>query len=531
MPSESQTIRVIFGGGWATDFGAAADVGAQADGSLTVPFMHTVENAEYLLDGGLRKIGGASRLNSSVVESGANWTGIFDYWRQGTSGSPVQKRVGFIGTKVYKDDADGTWDEIKSGLQDDAVPAFFVFEDKLILATDNNTDVPMSWDQTTFQNLAGSPPNFAFGQTHKNRAWAAGIDATASRLHYSALLDAEDWTGSGSGNIDIDPEDGDIITGIASFKNDLWVFKGPSFGSIHRITGSSPTGSDAFARTTFARGIPCATHNTIFHFKDDLGFMSQAGTIHSLKATAAFGDFNEAAISLPINGWLQDHITKSSIEKCWAASWQPQSKVLFTVPIDGATAPNRVVMMDHRFDPPRWSLLLAYDDAGCLAQIRDPNNETRRKMYGGHADGFVRELFTEDRVYDTSEAIDFRIQLPQLNFLTPSFLKTLIAAGLGIVPQGDYNITLELQRDEETAVTQTFAQAGSDVLGTAAANQFTLDTSTLAGAGFVEKFEMMNDVGPFRSIRLAVFQQGVSQKAEVHALTLKIDLESETMEA
>ena len=78
MPSASQTIRVIFGGGWATDFGAAADVGAAEDGRLVLPFMSAVENAEYLLDGGLRKIGGASKLNSAVVESGQDWTGIFD---------------------------------------------------------------------------------------------------------------------------------------------------------------------------------------------------------------------------------------------------------------------------------------------------------------------------------------------------------------------------------------------------------------------------------------------------------------------
>lgn len=530
MASKSQTIRIMFAGGWATDFGGGADVGASADGTLRVPFLLELENGEYLLDGGVRKVGGQSKLNSSAVESGAAWTGIFDYWRQGTSGTPVQKRVGFIGTKVYKDDADGTWDEIKSGLQSGAVPSFFLFDDILILSTDDSTDVPMSWDQTTFQNLAGSPPNFAFGTAHKNRAWAAGVDANPSRLYYSVLLDPEDWSGTGSGNIDIDPDDGDRITGIASFKNDLWIFKGPNKGSIHRITGSSPTGDEAFARTTFARGIPCAGHNTIFHFHDDLGFMSQAGTVHSLKATAAFGDFNEAAISLPINRWLDQHVTKSVISKVWAASLQPQSLVAFAIPTDGATTPNRVVVLDHRFDPPRWAYLPAYDNVISIAQVRDPDNQGRRYLYAGCDDGFVRKLFTEDRAIDDTTAIQFRAGLPQLNFLTPTFQKTVIAAGLGIAPQGDFDITLELQRDEETAQTLTFDQAGSDVLGPAAANQFTLDTSTLAGAGFVEKFDMANDVGPFRSLRLAVFQNGLLERAEVHGISLKIDLESESME-
>ena len=152
-------------------------------------------------------------------------------------------------------------------------------------------DVPRSWDQTTAQNLAGTPPRFSFGVSHKNRAWAAGVYATPSRLHYSANVDPEDWIGAGSGSIDIDPNDGDMITGLVSHKDELFVFKGPNKGSIHRIIGSSPTGSDAFSRKNFVKGLGACWHNAIFPFGDDIGFVSQYGSVHSLSATAAYGTF------------------------------------------------------------------------------------------------------------------------------------------------------------------------------------------------------------------------------------------------
>jgi hypothetical protein len=76
-------------------------------------------------------------------------------------------------------------------------------------------------------------------------ALGGGRATNPSRLYYSANVDPEDWVGVGSGSIDIDINDGDMITGIASYQDNLFVFKGPNKGSIHRITGSSPTGSDA----------------------------------------------------------------------------------------------------------------------------------------------------------------------------------------------------------------------------------------------------------------------------------------------
>ena len=286
MPAaKTQTIRHLFQGGWATDFGPTVDVSPDQSGKVSIPFLVDAENCLFELDGGPHKMGGTSKLNSTALASGAAVTGVYDYWKQGTAGSAVRKRILHAGTVCMNDNDDGTFVNLFTGLSSGSIPAYSTFNDLLIISSDSTVDVPRSWDQTTAQNLAGSPPRFSFSCTHKNRSWAAGVYANPSRLYYSANVNPEDWTGAGSGSIDIDLSDGDMITGLASHQDNLWVFKGPNKGSIHRITGSSPTGSDAFARVTFVRSLGAAWHNAIFPYSDDLGFVSQYGTVHSLSTT------------------------------------------------------------------------------------------------------------------------------------------------------------------------------------------------------------------------------------------------------
>ena len=76
-------------------------------------------------------------------------------------------------------------------------------------------------------------------------------------------------------HLDIDPGDGDRITGLVSHKNELWVFKGPHKGSIHRITGTS---NSDWARTTFIEGVGAVWQNSIFRFGDDIGFLWSDGS-------------------------------------------------------------------------------------------------------------------------------------------------------------------------------------------------------------------------------------------------------------
>lgn len=526
----TQTLRHFFDGGWATDFGPTVDVSPDQSGKVHIPFLVDAENCLFELDGGPHKIGGASKVNSVAVASGAAVNGIYDYWRQGTAGSPARRRILHAGTVCMNDADNGTFVNLFTGLTSGSVPSYSTFNDLLIIASDSSIDVPRSWDQTTAQNLAGTPPRFSFSCMHKNRQWAAGVQANPSRLYYSANVNPEDWVGVGSGSIDIDISDGDMITGLASHRNDLWVFKAPNKGSIHRITGSSPTGTDAFARTTFLRGLGAAWHNAIFPFGDDLGFVSQFGSVHSLSAVNSYGDFIEGSLSRPLNiGWIRGHLNYNRLRNIWAINDPLNSLVYFTAAWDASTTNNTVVIMDYRNAPEkiRWSKIPAYA-AASLGLFVDTNG-IRRVLAGGN-DGYVRRLNISDRSIDSATAISYKVTTPAMNYGAPQTMKTLERASVGIAPKGNFTGTFGWTRDNNAQQTQTFTQGGGDVLGPASSSQFTLGTSTLGGAQYIDRYFECEGGGEARAFQFQITDTANFQDIEVHSFSASIHVDADSTE-
>lgn len=492
MAAPDFALRHSFGGGLATDLGSLADLDTDG-GRVSIPFLLSADNAFFELSGSIRKIGGSSKYNSVTIESGQEIRGMFEYVRQGTAGSPSRKRVVHAGTKILADNNDGTFVEIKSGLEDDKVPNYVVFTDLLIMTTDSNTDVPIKWDQTTVANLGGTPPNFAFAVEHVNRLWAAGAAAAPSRLYYSAQLNAEDWTSADAGYIDIGPDDGDQITGLYSHRGVLFVFKGPNFGAIHVITGRTP--SD-FARDLFSSEVGAIGHNVIFPFGNDLGFMALDGSIRSLAATQKYGDFEESHLSRPITTWLRDHMSTTALRRSWARTDPTRGYVLFTVPTYGASAPNYTLCMDYRWSPPRFTTWPAFP-AYSVARMSDPTGNNRPVLYLGGTDGFIRKTQQTTRLID-GLTYRFFVRTPYLHYNTQNRDKTIQHIGIGLTVHGTSDLSLTM-RTAAGAETLTYESASGYTLGTGSVNPFVLGTATLAGTEYLTEWEEV-DVGQFRQV-------------------------------
>ncbi len=510
-----------FGGGWATDWGPSVYMAPTPDGKVIIPFLTTAQNIVYELDGGVRKMPGTAKLNSTVLESGSAVMGLFDFWRQGTTGSPIQKRVVHVGTTIKADNADGVFANIGTGFASGAVPNYSVFDDLLIISSDASADVPKSWDQTTFQSLAGSPPNFSFSVKHKNRPWAAGVVSAPSRLYYGANLDPEDWVGATSGSIDIDPSDGDMITGLASFRNELWVFKGPYKGSIHRITGSSP--SD-FARVPFIQGLGAAWQTGLFQLPNDLGFISPRGTVHSLVATDRFGDYEQSALSFPINQTLRTTLAHTSYRNWRAETDLDSGYTNIAITPSGQSTNTKILMMDFRFmnlgEPyPRWAVWDTYS-AAALAPVIDTGN--RLRLFAGGYDGYVYKLDQADRTHN-SGAISMNFHTPFLCYGAEHIEKTIYAVGVELAPKSQQNVTVKWLRDGQTEQSATVTQGGSAVLGPWSSNQFTLDSSALGGTRYLARYIELEEGGTFRAIRYGVSDSITASDCEVHGLVAAIE--------
>lgn len=519
-------VKHVFGGGWATDYGPSAPATIDLSGKVVLPWLNQADNVMYELDGGPHKCLGCT-ADTSALESGADIMGIFDAWFSGTAGTPVQHRILHVGTKVKKDNADNTFTDLFTGQTAGAVPSYCMFEDLLIVSNDSGSDVPKSWDLTTAQSLAGTPPTFSTCRVHKNRAWAFGAIANPSRLYYSVSLTGADWAGAGSGSIDIDPADGDVIKGIVSHRNDLWVFKGPNKGSIHRITGSAPTGTDAFARITFAKGVGSVNQASITAYANDVAFMWRDGSVRTLSATNNFGDFEMTSLTREITTWLRDHLNVNALRFAQAVAWPAYSLILFALPIDASTSNNIILAMDYRFDPPRWSPWVSYNQTTSLGSAISLATNKALTVLAGGTDGKLRTLGSSTRTIDTSTSISYNVKTPFVDYDLPSHMKTIEGGSLTLNPKTSGNVTFGWQRDFAAQQTIAFSQGGTSVL-----DSFLLDTDLLGGGQFYNAFFRCNEEGgEFRAIQYNVADNVAGQDIELHAISALITIGAESFEA
>jgi hypothetical protein len=523
MLQGSKWITHKFGGGWATDFGPTAYGAPEQTGHMNIPFLREARNTVYEFDGGIHKAPGTDNINSSALESAASIRGLYDYWRQGATDSATQKRIIHVGTKIKADNADGTFLDIFTGQTATSIPQYSTFDDLLIIGSSVNADVPKSYDGTTAQNLAGSPPAFGFSIPHSNHQFAAGVFANPSRLYYSVPLNPEDWTGVGSGSIDIDPNDGDMITGIISFKNELLVFKGPNRGSIHRITGSSTSN---WARTSFVQGLPVAWIHSIFKFGDDVGFITANGSVHSLKATAAYGDYNQAWLSYPIGKYMQENLNNSRARFFTTATDPNRGYVWIGITPSGQTTNTRYLIMDYRFlsqqeSYPRWS----YWDSRAFASIHLVRDTARPRLMTGGYDGFVYKLDQTTRT-DNGVAINMTVETPSMTYGDEWLLKNLADAGVSLNALNDNILTFTWIRDgiydQQATVTQGAVGGLFDV--------GLFDDAVFGGQAFLPRFFGLENGGDFRSIAYKFSDTADNSDLEIHSFMAKITPCGESIE-
>ena len=523
-PQRTKFITHLFGGGWATDFGQNYYNAPDRDQSLVMPFLPEAINVVYEFNGGPHKCPGTDAMTDTTVGAAAEVVGVFDYWRQGTSDSPAQKIIIHHGTVVAEANLGGTFSDLQTGLESGKVPHYTTFDDFLIYASDSTTDVPSSWDQTTRQNLAGSPPNFSFSKPHKNYLFASGVAANPSRVYWPVNVDPEDWTGSGSGNIDVNPGDGDHVTAIWSHRNELIVFKGPYKGSISRITGSSL--SD-FALTTLVDGVGAGWINTVFPFGSDLGFVTPTGSIRSLDATAAFGDYDEAALSYPIESYVRTKLNHSRIRNWWAVNDSPNSRVLIACSSSSAIINDTILCMDYRFMAqgeryPRWSRWDAFKPLS-LAMVNDTNN--RRRPFGGDNAGLVQKYEQPARTANGG-LISMSVKTPFLSYGSEILMKTIETASIGINPKNNNDITFGHQRDNLTPQTQTIAQSGA----ANSLDDFLLDVDILDGESYLSRFLQLEEGGDFRIIQYQITDAVADSDLEFHNIGAQITVDAVSTE-
>lgn len=185
---------------------------------------------------GFRSREGNTELNASAIASGEPITGL-GYFETLPG---VEYIVATAGTGIYADQSiDGTFTDITGSVTitngQDNFWNIFQVGDKLI-GVGGNANAP--WKYTGTGNasaLGGTPPNGRYGFQYGNRTFIMNTAADPSTIYWSVLLDPEDWSGDGSGNASVEPNDGDYLVTAAPLNlNSVLLFKR---NSVFLMTG------------------------------------------------------------------------------------------------------------------------------------------------------------------------------------------------------------------------------------------------------------------------------------------------------
>jgi hypothetical protein len=136
----------------------------------------------------------------------------------------------------------------------------------------NGTDIPKQWTGAgsiaDWTATTGAVPNGKFILYVKNRVLIAGVPGTPHRLYASALGDPRNWgTAANQGwVVDLDPNDGDQITGIGVVGPYVMVFKNEKAFTVYDL--------DTGANRRLSTNVGCAAHRSIAESPQGLFFLT-----------------------------------------------------------------------------------------------------------------------------------------------------------------------------------------------------------------------------------------------------------------
>jgi len=371
------------------------------------------ENCEYDVSGARRKRLGTVRYNSTALLAdlggGAvtlTFTALADFWRHGTCLDGVQRFVAHAGTTLYKDDGDGTWDAIDSTLAwgtNGSLTTITIAQGFAVFA--NGVDVPKKWDQTTLSDLSSGAPYFSQSTYHLRRLWVSGFASNPSQLWYTKAGDITDFTGSDTGTILFDEDDGDRITGMSQpWQNRLYIFKGPNNGSVWNVSGNTV---NTFTRTRMFSAAPCVSHRSVITTPDDIFWASRHG-FHSLSATNKFGDTEQFFLSRPIQASFRA-LSDKSLSQIIGFS-HPTRNVIGWFCSEGGR--NDVAFV-YNYVTKAWAIwrFTGIGAASCMVAITPGTRESR--LYLGGYNGYVYAADQPIRADENGDqAYTYRVRTP-----------------------------------------------------------------------------------------------------------------------
>lgn len=339
-----------------------------------------------ILDKGFKKRNGDSAWNSSAMVSSATAVHGLGYVKFNNG---VEFLNAITGTKFFTDSG-------LSGTMTDATGSVSITigQDNLWVSVIYNNlqiwfggapDAPFKYSGSGVATaLGGSPPSAANAFVANNRVFGISTAANPSRILWTVLGTAEDWTGTGSGSADVLLSDGEslqcgVITGPDTailFKNTsshLMVLTRAPFPIYQLQKGNGVAGKNAW----------CYANGTIFIVTPGLRMKS---TTDGVNFQTYPNDIND----------IWDSISPNRVSFIQGIYYQPLEWVMWFVSIGSSTTNNYLIVWDIK----RQCFLRC--TIGFKSNITTLMQN--RRLMAGHYDGKVYEKLKATIFSDASES-------------------------------------------------------------------------------------------------------------------------------
>lgn len=261
----------------------------------------------------------------------------------------------------------------------------------------------------------GTMPKGKFSLFYKGYHFASGVDGQLNRLYIAESANATDFTNASGAStlnnstevpgatvfddtvdaqfVDIDKDDGDKITGIATFQDSVVIFKERS---IHQLTLDS-TGVPSIALVT--RSLGCVSHKSIDNIENDVFFLSRKGSYVLGNEPNFFNAIRTNELSSRVN---PDFQLISETNYNLVSALYSGYKYFISVPEGGTSTNNVLWSYDRRFLS--WSRTASMSlNAESLTTLIDASN-VERLYFSASDDTYIYEI--TDNYSDNNSAIE-----------------------------------------------------------------------------------------------------------------------------
>jgi hypothetical protein len=339
-----------------------------------------------ILDKGFKKRFGDSAFNSSAMISSATSVTGLGYIKF-NSGTEYLNAV--AGTKFFTSTGlNGTMTDttgvliITAGATNLWTPVNF---NNLQIWFGGAPDVPFKYSGSgNGTALGGTPPSAATAFSANNRVFPISTTANPSRIFWPVLGNPEDWTGTGSGNADVNTSDGEALQcGIVSGPDVAILFKNSSTHLM--VLTRAP-----FPIYQLQKGTGIAGRNAWAYANGKIYFITPG-----LRMRATSDGVNFETFPNDIND-IFDSINANRIAYIQGQYYPGLEWIMFLVSTGSSTTNNYAIVWDLRHKC--FLRCTTGYKANVMAMVQN------KRLFAGHYDGKIYEKDKSPLYTDASEA-------------------------------------------------------------------------------------------------------------------------------